>query len=1139
MSFIIESSNSSAVKTVPSTLDEAASGDDTNVDFGKSSSNQQPSQQREQPRLPRPTRTSPPPPKPPKPLKLTKCHSSDHQLQHILLNSPKYQPHEHNQINHALQQQQSRPQHQHQHKHHHHHHHSHHSSHQLQLPPNQLSSPQQQQQQGQQIDSCNLMPSLDYGVSPPLPPKPKTLLHIKPQQQQQQQYHLLQQQQLLQQKLQKQLQQQLQHVLKPQQLGETEQLQQQHHSNNVPQQTPKPPKPPSSPEPPSSPLTPKSPLPSPSLHEFQSTKQDALQTQTLQFHHFRHHKSAPTFDLFFKSPTSSSCATPLSKSRRNSSYHSYDDLDATSAEKKVVSSLKYLCACTGATLRNLSKKTKDLHAKNYCHTKPTWRLWGEEHEKNAIFTVYLKKVRYHRPTPTANNDSDDEISHLEWETVRVRFVKAATLARLVEALATDDGELESTFINVFLSTYRTFSTPKEVLNLLIRRYDTLNDKHLQEIEEHQQLEDVSYDPATSIHEQHKKTLVSALHVWLDGFPEDWNEDNLRQILTFASKRLPRSDLHVKVLHRLERILRQQVYGENSLPPWLASGVGGNTNGNNMNMSLSVGLLPQHYNTEFTDQFAGLCLAPAFRGPTHFLQAFRFPHVPVRHFAEQLTRMDSELFKRLIPHQCLGATWARRDKSGSETVVATINQFNAVLFRVISSILIEPRLKPQERALNIATWIDIAQELRLLKNFSSLKAIISGLQSNPIYRLSKIWAVLPKEKMEIFNELARIFSEDNNAWAQREVLMREGTAKFADTVGEHDRHLQKIIQKQSTQTSHGTIPYLGTFLTDLTMIHAAIPDTIGEHQLINFDKKRKEFEVLAQIKLLQGAANTYNLREDPNFDRWFASMLVLDEREAHTLSCQLESPPPAPRKSTASTNTSLTNTTISSNSMGGVGGNGHRKTDSIASNSSSGAGSQFYCELNNSYSSHYSSRHNSLDRDAQAPNASLLSASSSVSNLSMDSSNSGGQKSNTKMTHSHSTNGVRGSTGSGHNNSQLNVGSPIINAQLVQSPGVKTNNAPDFYIIRVTYETENVELDGIVLYKSIMLGNNERTPQVIRNAMMKLGLEADPEQYTLAQVLPDKELVMPKNANVYYAVNTNYNLNFILRPKKKDGGSNGS
>lgn len=56
---------------------------------------------------------------------------------------------------------------------------------------------------------------------------------------------------------------------------------------------------------------------------------------------------------------------------------------------------------------------------------------------------------------------------------------------------------------------------------------------------------------------------------------------------------------------------------------------------------------------------------------------------------------------------------------------------------------------------------------------------------------------------------------------------------------------------------------------------------------------------------------------------------------------------------------------------------------------------------------------------------------------------------------------------------------------------------------MTYETDNPETEGIVLYKSIMLSNNERTPQVIRNAMYKLGLEGSPDQYTLAQVLPEK------------------------------------
>jgi len=87
----------------------------------------------------------------------------------------------------------------------------------------------------------------------------------------------------------------------------------------------------------------------------------------------------------------------------------------------------------------------------------------------------------------------------------------------------------------------------------------------------------------------------------------------------------------------------------------------------------------------------------------------------------------------------------------------------------------------------------------------------------------------------------------------------------------------------------------------------------------------------------------------------------------------------------------------------------------------------------------------------------------------------------------------------------------------------------------------------------MLSNNERTPQVIRNAMLKFCIDDDPENYTLSQVLPDKglfsyciscdyslinlffniyisEMILPMTANVYYAVNTEYDLNFLLRKK---------
>uniref|UniRef100_A0A915L8S6 Ras-GEF domain-containing protein n=1 Tax=Romanomermis culicivorax TaxID=13658 RepID=A0A915L8S6_ROMCU len=129
-----------------------------------------------------------------------------------------------------------------------------------------------------------------------------------------------------------------------------------------------------------------------------------------------------------------------------------------------------------------------------------------------------------------------------------------------------------------------------------------------------------------------------------------------------------------------------------------------------------------------------------------------------------------------------------------------------------------------------------------------------------------------------------------------LLEKEGTAKVVSqelkksTANRLDYHRKKQLKYRRVKSDvgeiQGTVPYLGTFLTDLTMIDTASPDFV-EDGLINFEKRRKEFDVLAQLKLFQAAARNYHLKPDSKFITWFCSLPHLTEDQCYSLSCLIE------------------------------------------------------------------------------------------------------------------------------------------------------------------------------------------------------------------------------------------------------------
>ncbi|XP_062398326.1 ral guanine nucleotide dissociation stimulator-like isoform X2 [Sardina pilchardus] len=477
---------------------------------------------------------------------------------------------------------------------------------------------------------------------------------------------------------------------------------------------------------------------------------------------------------------------------------------------------------------------------------------GEEVEDGAVYTITLRKVQLHQTASKGQRwlgvEMDSALSL--YETCKVRSIKAGSLERLVEYMTTAFSARDSTYVAIFLCTYRAFASTQQVLHLLLHRYAKLQS----------QPNALEYQPEQEDQTELKNTISSILGAWLDQYSEDFwappDHGCLRELVTYLQENFPGSDLERRGQNLLEHFQRKQQY--------------------ETDMEGELGSCPFATPEEnvFEDELPAL----------DFLS---FSPVLV---AEQFTLMDAELFKRVVPYHCLGGIWSQRDKKGKEhvapTVRATVAQFNSVANCVIATCLSPRGLKTSQRARLVERWIEVARECRILKNFSSLRAILSALQCNSLHRLKRTWEEVSRENIRTFLELSEIFSDDNNHSVSRELLVKEGTSKFATLEINHKRAQRRHQQQRDLGVMQGTIPYLGTFLTDLVMMDTAMKDYV-EGELINFDKRRKEFEVIAQIKLLQLACNNYSFTRSSRFREWISSVEKLTDSESYTLSCEIE------------------------------------------------------------------------------------------------------------------------------------------------------------------------------------------------------------------------------------------------------------
>lgn len=716
--------------------------------------------------------------------------------------------------------------------------------------------------------------------------------------------------------------------------------------------------------------------------------------------------------------------------------------------------------------------------------------WGDEEEDGAVFGITLR-----REPVLPNTDAAEQkmaFGFVQYHTVKVRRLKAATLERLVTHLL-DPEHQESDFIHAFLSTYRAFTTTSTLIELLFQRDDSMANL------------DNTVCP--------RSTPAPVIRLWLEEHSGDFHEPPQYQSLRLLCVHLRHRLCFRRLAQIAENLLKRLQEQDCSL-----------------SSSEHRGESLQQDQRDHEDRG---------EASTKEENKSTFMDFPVREVADQLTRLDAELFIRVEPFHCLGCIWSQRDKKENRnlapTVRATISQFNAVTNRVITSLLCpsspspsssSPHLSPSSssaflypytapssprcshtnpghRAHIIEKWIAIAQECRELKNFSSLKAILSALQSNAVYRLKKTWAAVSRESMATFDHLCENFPDENCVLTSREILVEDGSA----TEGLKS---PRLCPRQMN-TSSGVVPYLGTYLTVLTMLDTALTDTV-EGGLINFEKRRREFEILSQIQQLQASCSNYNLPVNTQITMWLQAHTLLTDQESYELSRDLEPPvDPCPTSPNSWSHRLLTKKLAS---LRTVSDSALRKThaDQI-SVSSSGSSSSDMEDLSAPQPSPLRLKMKSLSGSLHnvAEDFSISSSSPSLSSSSCSSSHPDLSSPSLVLSPDSSSSACSAQT-------LL----PVYNKQVADS-----------CIIRVSVEC----VTNCNIYKSILLTSQDHTPQVVQRALEKHNMDnVSCHNFSLYQMLSNgRELQIPDKANVFYAMCTTANYDFVLRQRWRSHG----
>ncbi|KAF2998189.1 hypothetical protein E8E13_004200 [Curvularia kusanoi] len=399
-------------------------------------------------------------------------------------------------------------------------------------------------------------------------------------------------------------------------------------------------------------------------------------------------------------------------------------------------------------------------------------------------------------------------------------ISGGSLPALVEQLTTHESTPDVVFVTTFYLTFRLFTTPTELAQALIDRFEYVGDSQ-------------------AVGVPVRLRVYNVFKGWLESH---WSADSdstaLGLILAFATGKL-RDSLPAAGKRLAELTSKVTEVRAGALVPRLVSSIG-KTGVSNTIFSSNEANAPSTNVTK--SQLNALRASKEGRSQCSILD------FDPMELARQFTIIESKLFCAIQPEELLALEWTKKSDSKAVNVKA-MSKLSTDLANLVADTILHIE-DAKKRAGMIKHWVKIAAKCLELNNYDSLMAIICSLNSSMVMRLKRTWELVSAKTKVRLEELKAITDVGRNYAVLRQRLQN---------------HVAPCI------------PFVGIYLTDLTFIDVGngttrqLPGESGSESMsvINFDKHMKTAKIIGQLQSFQVP---YRLAAIPEMQDWMETQI---------------------------------------------------------------------------------------------------------------------------------------------------------------------------------------------------------------------------------------------------------------------------